>query len=411
MPGRARDTWIIFVEELRRLVRSKWYLISTIAVVVVLVAAVIVVPPLVVDEDGGAGADQDLARIGFVDEGGVGLTGGARSFDDVAQGLQAVARGDIDWLYVVPADYLQTGRVAQYGEFEGRFPSNPQGEAIFRALLSAGLLRGRVDPQVEARVLAPAEYESYRVGEDGTVSELTPTAEAVGEFMVPLMFAALLGLGLAAGAGTMVQSVSEEKESRLVEVVITSASPIAVMAGKLLALVAVGLAQAAVWIIATAVSVPLMFSRIPMLGEFSVSAQLWLIIAGSFITGYFLVTALALLVAAIAPSVREASGMGSWVSLVAFVPVWFSGFLMSQPDGIVSRVLTYVPFTAPSGILVRLSAGGDVAGWEIGAALAGVVVMGMIVLWIATRVFRMAILMRGQSFTRHNLWEALRNAA
>ncbi len=409
MPGTARDTRIIFAEEWHRLVRTKWYLISTLAVVVILVVAGIVVPPLVADDDGAA-EDQDLTRIGYVNEGGVGLAGAVRSFNDVGQGLEAVTRGDIDWLYVVPADYMETGRVAQYGEFEGRFPSNPQGEAVFRSLLAAGLLSGRVDPEVEARVLAPAEYESYRVAEDGSVFELTPPAEAVGQFMVPLMFAALLGLGLAAGVGTMVQSVSEEKESRLVEVVITSASPIAVMAGKLLALVAIGLAQAAVWIIATAVTVPSMFSRIPMLGEFSVSADMWLTIAGSFVTGYFLVTALALLVAAIAPSVREASGMGSWVSLVAFVPLWFSGFLMSQPDGTVSRLLTYIPFTAPTGILVRLSAGGEVARWEIGASLAGVVVMGVIVLWIATRVFRMAILMRGQSFTRRNLWGALRNA-
>ena len=107
---------------------------------------------------------------------------------------------------------------------------------------------------------------------------------------------------------------------------------------------------------------------------------------------------------------REAGGVGSWVSLLAFVPLWFSGVLMSAPDGLLSRVLSFLPLTSSSGILARLSAGGEMPGWQIGLSLGGVVVLSAIVLWVATRVFRAAILMRGQSFTGRNLWAALRNA-
>jgi hypothetical protein len=61
-------------------------------------------------------------------------------------------------------------------------------------------------------------------------------------------------------------------------------------------------------------------------------------------------------------------------------------------------------------VLLRVSAGGDIAGWQIAAALAGVAALSLIVLWISARVFRAAILMRGQNFTRRNLWAALRDA-
>jgi uncharacterized membrane protein len=48
-------------------------------------------------------------------------------------------------------------------------------------------------------------------------------------------------------------------------------------------------------------------------------------------------------------------------------------------------------------------------GWQIAAALAGVVATAIVFLWVSVRVFRAAILMRGQSFSRRNLWNALRS--
>lgn len=417
MPDTARDTWVIFSEELRGHVRSRWYLISTVVVVVFLVVAMVAVPALVGEGEtsgAAAGSQESVARIGFVEEGSEfpGLAGesGPYEFDDRAGGLQALARDEIDWLYVIPDDYLETGKVEQYGEFAGRFPSNPVGEGIFRSLLIEGLIAEVVDPEVTARVLAPADFRSYQVSEDGSVSELPPTAQAVGGLLVPILFAGLLGLGLAVGAGNMVRSVSEEKESRLVEVVITSISPSSFMAGKLLALAAVGLAQAAVWIITAALTLPVMFHRIPGVGEFTVSAGLWLTVIGCFITGYFLIATLAIFVGAIAPSSREATGFGSWISMVEFVPIWFSSVIIFQPDGLLSRLLSYIPFTASTGILVRLSGGGEMAAWEIGVALAGVAVAAAIFLWISIRGFRAAILMRGQSFSARDVWGAVRHA-
>ncbi|MFH0915161.1 MAG: ABC transporter permease [bacterium] len=416
MRGRS-DAWVIFSEELRGHLRSRWYLFFTVAVVLLLVIAMLVVP-MFQDEGETPGTapapKEDFRRIGFIDDSGAfpALEGqvGPVGYDSLPEGLEAVARGDIDSFYVITEDYLQSGMVEQYAKFEGRFPSNPGGEATFRALLVHGLITGLVDPAVTARVLAPAEFESFRVGEDGSAAELTPTAVEVGGLLVPMLFAALLGMGLVVGFSYMVQSVSEEKESRLVEVVITSASPLSIMGGKLLALGAIGLAQAAVWIIAAALTVPVMFAGIPGAGEFTVSAGLWATIIACFITGYFLTTTLAIFVGAIAPSSREAGRLGGWVPMLSFVPFWFSALLLVHPDGLAARLFSYIPFVAPTGMLLRISAGAEMAGWQIAAALAGVAATSAVVLWVSTRVFRAAIFMRGQNFTRHNLWVALRDA-
>jgi len=412
----SSSAWVIFTEELRVHLRSRWYVVFTALVVVLLVLATWIVPALQGGEDtsGSAAPGEDFRRIGFVDQSGLfaGLTGanGPMAYGSVAAGLEAVAADEIDTFYLIPEGYLQSGTVERYAEFPGRFPSDPGGESAFKALLVQALIAGRVDPTVTARILSPAEFEDFRVQKDGTAAKLTPFAEELGGLLVPMLFAILLGVGLAVGFGYMLQSVSEEKESRLVEVVVTSASPLAIMGGKLLALATAGLVQAAVWIIVAAFTIPTMLAGIPGAGEVSISAGLWGTIIASFITGYLLTTTLAIFVGAVAPSSREAGRMGGWIPVLAFAPFWFSGLLMMQPDGLAGELVSYIPLLAPTGVLLRISAGGEMAAWQIAVALLGAVVLSLLVLWISARVFRAAILMRGQNFTRRNLWAALRDA-
>lgn len=406
------DAWIIFSEELRGHLRSRWYLIFTAAVVILLIIAMLVVP-LFQDDGESPGPGADLSRLGYVDESGrfsdLGPPAGPVEFNSRTEGLQAVAAGRIDSLYVIGNDYLQSGRVEQYAQFEGRFPSNPGGEAAFRTLLVQALIAGRVDATVTARVLDSAQFESFRVTEDAMVEELTPVAEAAGALVVPTLFAALLGMGLAVGFGYMVTSISEEKESRLVEVIITSTSPFSIVAGRLLALLVVGLAQAAVWIIAAALTMPRIFRSFASGADFSISAGSWGMIIAAFVTGYLLTTALSIFIGAVAPSSREAGRLGGWIPVLAFVPFWFFGLLIAQPEGVVAKIVSYFPLIAPTGVLIRSGVSGQMAAWQIVVAFAGVAVTASVVLWLAGRVFRAAILMRGQNFTGHNLWVALRD--
>jgi ABC-2 type transport system permease protein len=307
------DTWIIFSEELRAHLRSRWYLFFTAAVVVLLIIAMLVIP-LFQGKGGPTPSGEDLRRIGYVDSSGTfpslgGKTGPVK-FVSKTEGVQAVAAGKIESLYVISADYLQSGRVEQYAQFEGRFPSSPAGEAAFRTLLVQALIAGKVNAAVTARVLDPTRLESFRVNSDASVEEPTPAAEAAGALIVPTLFSALLGMGLAVGFGYMVQSVSEEKESRLVEVIVTSTSPFSIVTGRLLALLVIGLAQAAVWIIAAALTMPRIFNSFASGTRFTVTAGSWGMIIAAFVTGYLLTTALSIFVGAVAPSSREAGRLG-----------------------------------------------------------------------------------------------------
>ncbi|MBL7166039.1 MAG: ABC transporter permease [Dehalococcoidales bacterium] len=443
MRGKSNETWIIFAEEVRRHLRSGGYLFFTVAICLLMVAAIWVVPLIqeAIASDAppsGVTGEVDLGRIGFVDNSGVfsGLEGQAPvRYGTRAEGLEAYQRGEIGSLYVVADDYLASGKVEQYAEFKLIWDENWDDAGAFWGLLSQELLAqqnsllspellaqraqveelvaeqlSQVSPELVARVAEPAVFKNFKVADDGSVSEVGTTARAIWEMILPVFFAMLLMFSIIAGVGNMVTSVSEEKENRLVELVITSASPFSIMAGKLLALGVIGLTQAVVWVVVAAFTVPAMFDQIPDLSGLAIPANLAVTILACFITGYFLTAAIAILVGATANSARDASRMAPMISMVGFVPVWLMGLLMNQPDGLITRLLSYIPFTAPTGILLRISAGGEMTGSAIAAALGGVVATGILFLWVAGRVFRGAMLMQGQSFTPRNLWTALRNA-
>jgi len=441
--GKSNPTWVIFQEEARRHLRSGAYIFFTLGIAILLVAAVWVVPLIqqAIAKDAPppvASGEADLARIGFVDHSGV-LSGLEEEvpvrYDTREEGLAAYQRGEIGSLYVLSADYLKSGKVDQYAAFKTAWDENWDDAAAFWGLLSQTLQAeqdsqlspdllaqqaqveklvadelSRLSPDLLARVEAPAVYQNYKVTDDGSAEELIPTAQAIGELIVPAVFALLLMFSIIAGVGNMVTSVSEEKENRLAELVITSASPFSIMMGKLLALGAIGLAQATLWVVVAAFAVPAMFDQIPDASALTIPPSLAVTILACFITGYFMSATIAILVGATANSTRSASQTAPMISMVGFVPIWLSGLLINQPDGLITRLLSYIPFTAPTGTLMRISAGGEMTGGEIAASLAGVVATGLLFLWIAGRVFRGAMLMQGQSFTPANLWAALRQA-
>ena len=433
MSNKTPAMWIIFSEEFRRLLRSKWYQISTVAVIIIMIAVMFIVPAIAnrgdsTNQSKETSSEQKPSEekadkpLGFVDESGLFST----IEEDLAQneaaqidllqlanrelGLQAIAKGDISWLYIVPSDYISSGKVEQYGEFIGRFPSNPQGENAISTLLVDCLLGGELEPERKLRIFSPAQYENH-LAKDGEISTLPPIAEEMGGLLIPIIFSALLAFGLAAGVGTVVQSIAEEKESRIVEVTVTSASPLSVVAGKLLALTAIGLIQAALWIITFAFTIPELFRRLwDDMGTFSPSFALWITIICCFIAGYFLLTSLAIFVGAVSPSPRDASSVGTWVALINVVPMWLMSLIMVSPDGLPARIISYLPFTATTGILTRIGAGGDMASWKVAISLVCVILVGILVLWISAKVFRAAVLLKGQKFGLRNLWSSLRNA-
>ena len=423
MRGPFPEMRIIFAEEFRRQVFNPGFIFVT---AVILVPTVLIVGMIVAGLELGdsisvslsfseEGVDDDevselLERTGYIDQAGA-LSGprlqdAPKRYNDSAEGIRAVRQGEIDTLFVLTADYLESGAVEQYGtspEGGGRFLGNPDAESAFNDFLRVELIVGQVEADTLARVSNPGHYESFDVAADGTIT----TAIQILERTVGLMMLAVLfPIAAMFGAGAMARSFTEDNKTRMTEMLLTSAPAFSLMAGKLAALVATGLVYIAVWITVAAFAVPAAVGSITSADTaFIMSPELLVTVLAAFVLGYFLYSALGLLVGILVPSPVQAQRRMSILALFAGLPV---ASLIA--GGVFTPILPYIPLTAPATVFLRLAEGDDVSDGGIAAMLVLVAATGLLLLWITSRIFRAQILLSGQRMTPDNVWTALRRA-
>jgi len=134
----------------------------------------------------------------------------------------------------------------------------------------------------------------------------------------------------------------------------------------------------------------------------------WLV--AFFLAGYFVFGVTYAGIGAATTSVREASQTSLVVVMPAMVgPLILFRPIVGNPDGLLAQILSFIPFTAPITMMLRLGAA-DISVVEIIVSLAVVILGGIVMLWISARVFRAGLLMYGQRMSLRHLFSALRQA-
>jgi ABC-2 type transport system permease protein len=307
------------------------------------------------------------------------------------QAKDALLAKEVKEYFVIPADYLSTGVITRYTTSREVVPSTKTTSQITDFLLS-NLLAGEVSPQVLDRVKTPLLLASVRLSETG---EIAPNQDVVNSYVVPIVFATLFIIAIMFSSSFLFQSVTEEKENRVIEILLSSVSSGQLMVGKVLGLGAAGLIQVAVWFVTFVIFSRVAPGIIPALGALSVPASLigWGLLY--FILGYLLLAALFAGVGSIGATAREGQGWSTIFTLPAIAPIWFNYFLINSPEGAVSRAFTFFPLTSPVATMMRL-ASHAISAWEI--ALSLIILAGSIALtmWVAAKVFRAFLLMYGK---------------
>jgi len=312
-------------------------------------------------------------------------------YPDEGKAKDALVAKDIKDYFVIPADYLSNGVITRYTMSREVVPSTKTTGQITDFLLS-NLLAGEVSPQVIERVKTPLSMASIRLNETG---EIAPYQDVVSSYFVPIVFATLFMISIMFSSSFLFQSVTEEKENRVIEILLSSVSSGQLMVGKVLGLGAAGLIQVAVWFITFVIFSRVAPGIIPALGALSVPASLigWGLVY--FILGYLLLASLYAGVGSIGATAKEGQGWSTIIALPAISPIWFNYFLINSPEGAVSRVLTFFPLTSPVAAMMRLALHA-ISAWEI--ALSLIILAGSIALtmWFAAKVFRAFLLMYGK---------------
>jgi ABC-2 type transport system permease protein len=407
--GSGTDAGIILEEEFRRQIRRTGWRIFTFGVPVLLLIATFVVPLIV---DAVKDNDRPGGVIGYVDHSGItdsiGELTRVRRFIDVNAGTKSLTDGNIKALFVISADYIASGRVDWYRTGSGLATEDSAGDE-FTGVLRIAVADESLSPEQVNRIVVPADYKLFTVDDEGQPEPVGSTADEIARVILPFIFAMLLLISVFVGSGSLLQSVTEEKENRMVEMLVTSTSPMSIMLGKVLGLGLAGLLQIGIWLAAAFITIPRISDQFEGLTSLSLDLDLVALMIGFYFAGYFLVAALMASIGAASTSVREASQISALVTLPAAVPVWFSGLIITNPDGGLPRVLTFFPLTSPTASMMR-QAGGTNQPHEIWLGLLITTISAGVLLWLSARVFRAGLLLYGQRMSIRSVWKALRQA-
>ena len=325
-----------------------------------------------------------------------------RTLDDATKALLA---GDIDEYFVIPPDYVSTGVVRLYTLKKQLEPPADITTAIKNFLLS-NLLAGKVPAATVDRVEAPLNLVTTRLTETGAVA---PEQGGFGNLIIPVVFSLLLSLSIIFSSSYLLQGLGEEKENRLIEILLSSVSARQLLTGKVLGIGAAGLAQVGVWVISTPLLLSLASSTF---GGFTSTIRLpaaFLVLAVVyFILGYLLFAVLSAGIGAISSNSREGQQLIAIFTLPVFIPLWFMSLLMLLPNNPIWVILTIFPITAPVEVMIRFGVS-EIPAWQLVASIAALVLSIIGILLLTIKVFRTHLLMYGKRVRFREIIRSLRS--
>ena len=305
---------------------------------------------------------------------------------------------EIDGYVVLGPDVLRTSRVAYRARDVTKLQVvNDVGDAVTAAVRQERLRgRGLTAPQV-AELVREVDVQAARISGGG---------EERGNLLATLMTAYVLmflflQLITVYGQNAM-RSVLEEKNNRIVEVIVSSVKPTQLMAGKILGLAAVALLQIGIWAGFTA----LLASQSAVLtrrfgisagafGALDLDPSVWAVLLVFFTLGFVLYAAMYAAAGSTVTSEQEAQQLTFPMMLPLFVPVMFIMPILTDPLGNIARTLSMIPFTSPLVMPMRAVAT-EVPLWEVAASI-GLLALGTAgVVWLAGRIYRIGILSTGK---------------
>jgi ABC-2 type transport system permease protein len=355
----------------------------------------------------------------------------SKSLLTLAEAKQKVIKNEDAFVLYIPADIASGGTIEMFSQKKAGLSVISTIENQLNDQMRTKLLADAgIDAQTLDKIKPKLSVVSKELTLEGEKDSSSGAAMAVGFAAAILIYMSLFIYGI-----QVMRGIIEEKTSRIVEVVISSVKPFQLMMGKIIGIGLVGLTQFLLWITLSiglmTVASQIIFkgkmdqikSEMPMNKQAAavsndgpgmdiikaVQTVNWTYILPVFIIfflgGYMLYSALFAAVGSAVDSDTETQQFMLPITLpLLFTYIMSFSFIVNNPDSSLSFWLSIIPFTSPIAMMVRLPFG--VPNWEL--ALSIVLLIGGFIFttWVASRIYRVGILMYGKkvSFAELGKW-------
>ena len=350
----------------------------------------------------GVGGHDEENKIGYVDRTGLFDSSNLTKYNDEELARKDLLDNKITNYFVIPENYTATGKIIIFSS-KKNFANNMKIEDQIRNFLLDNLLKNEPSDIIE-RIKNPMNSEYFTLNEKGLKSE----DSGFTIVLLPLVFSMLFSLSIFASSGFLLQSVIEEKENRIMEVILSSVSHKDLLIGKIIGLGALGLTQILIYLIgATAIILINPLALYLIISQIHISIPLLAAGIIYFILGYVVFAGIMAGVGAIATTSREGQQIAVIFSLTGSFPFMFSQFIITNPNEIFAKALSIFPLTSPITMIMRLSIT-DVPLYEIIISIIVLVVSAYFIVEMSVRIFRASLLMYGKKPTIKELIKYVR---
>lgn len=388
-----RDFWLIAKHEYRRVVVRRGFVLGL--MIVPLGIAALIAFSILVDRMG-----EDDRPLGYVDRAGVLDTSDDRAYAYPNQetALAALEREEIQAFFVFPPDYMQTLRTDLY------YLEDPPDEDAW----------GEFDDFVRLNLIAtlPDEVqERVLEGPDITVQDVASgrkfSKNEIANVILPFAASFLFFIATMSSAGYMLRVVADEKENRMMEIMITSVTPERLIGGKAAGLLASALTQLFVYVIAAVVGIMIAAAHVKELQQVAVPWAYLGVMALFFFPAYALISATMVAVGGAVTEVQQGQQVAGLFNLIFMLPLMLLALLFENPAHPLFVFMTLFPPTAFMSISLRWGLG-TIPLWQLGLSWVLLVASTVFMVWAAARIFRAGMLRYGQPLNLRAAAEAVR---
>jgi ABC-2 type transport system permease protein len=326
-----------------------------------------------------------------------------------AELVSRIKNGELDAYLIVPENYAQED--AKYEFFSrksGDFIVNETlKDALDNAVRSQRLADANISEEQLKNLSRKVNWVVKKVDEKGAEKDDS------GGFWAGFIIAFMIYLNLAIYGQTIMSAVVEEKETRIAEILFSSARPFELMMGKLVGVALAALTQFAIWVISAAVvvgiAVPYLAAGGVDLPLPSISPLAILYFLIFFVIGFFLYASIFALIGSMVTTVQEGGQFAFLPIMLMLGGFYFSFAVIRDPNSQLSFWASVAPFVAPMTMPVRILAETPPF-WQIALSIFinGATIAGLI--WLASRVYRIGMLMYGKRATIPEVWKWIRQS-
>ena len=326
-----------------------------------------------------------------------------RSNEDIQSELdQRLRAGQLDGYVILPPDFLER----REAEFFNRNPGDVVSRRILasaldRAVREQRLIDAKVDTRTRKELFQPVDLQAVKIGATGQ------ERDSGGSFAIVFGIGFVMYLAILMYGQIILGAVIEEKETRIAEILFSSVKPFTLMMGKLVGVSLVALTQLTIWALAFAgfalygagvLAARGLSSKLP-----SIPFSHYIYFGLFFLLGYFMYATIYALVGSMVTTAQEGGQLSMPIILILVISFYLFFPVSRSPDSSFAFWVSMIPFSAPIAMLVRIVTQTPPF-WQIALSLLIGFGTVLVIMWIASRVYRVGMLMYGKRASIPEAW-------